>query len=222
MIISLFYKEWIKTRKVLLLSIAAFAVFIIYIFINVEQMFRIGGATQVWTDTILKDISILSKIQWLPLLFGILLSLSQFVPEMTNKRLKLTLHLPMPENKIMFIMQSYGLLCLLTLYVFVYVAIIFGMNIYYPSEIILSTIKSSLPWFLSGFAGYLFVTWICIEPVWRQRIFNSLISVYVLTFFMITARPGAFIPFIPYLIVAILAIYSFSFYSMYRFKDGAQ
>jgi hypothetical protein len=222
MIASIFYKEWIKTRKILLLSLAVFAALIIYTFINIEQMFRISGATQVWTDTILKDVSVLAKIQWLPLILSILFGVSQFVPEMSNKRLKLTLHLPMPENKIMFSMLAFGLSSLLILYVITYIAIYGGMSIYYPLEIVLSMVKASLPWFMAGLAGYLFVAWICIEPVWRQRVFNTLIAAYALTFFMISAKSGAYMPFIPYLFGTIIIAYFFSFYSMYRFKDGAQ
>lgn len=222
MIFSLFYKEWIKTRKVFLLAFLVFGAFIIYTYINIRQMFRVGGAIQVWTDIILKDTSMLDKMEWLPLIFSILFALSQFVPEMTNKRLKLTLHLPMPESKIVFAMLAYGLSCLLALYIIVYIAIVGGMGIYYPSEIVWSIFEMSLPWFLAGLAGYLFVAWICIEPVWKQRVFNSLIAVYALTFFMIKAKSGALVPFTPYLVALILVICFFPFYSMFRFKDGAQ
>lgn len=222
MITSLFYKEWIKTRKVLLLSVVVFAAFIVYTFINVEQMFRIGGATEVWADTILKDLSVLSKMQWLPLVLSIIFGLSQFAPEMSNKRLKLTLHLPIPENKIMFSMLAFGLTSLLAIYAIVYIVIMGGLSLYYPVEILLSMFKTSLPWFLAGLIAYLFVAWICLEPVWKQRVFNSLISIYAITFFMITAKSGALVPFMPYLIIAILVVYLFSFYSMCRFKEGAQ
>lgn len=222
MITSLFYKEWIKTRKVLLLSVVVFAAFIVYTFINVEQMFRIGGATEVWADTILKDLSVLSKMQWLPLVLSIIFGLSQFAPEMSNKRLKLTLHLPIPENKIMFSMLAFGLTSLLAIYVVVYIVIMGGLSLYYPAEILLSMFKASLPWFLAGLIAYLFVAWVCLEPVWKQRVFNSLIAIYAITFFMITAKSGALVPFMPYLIVTILVVYLFSFYSMCRFKEGAQ
>ncbi|MDR1624561.1 MAG: hypothetical protein LBS04_06280 [Tannerellaceae bacterium] len=222
MITSIFYKEWIKTRRILLLSLVVFAALITYIFINVEQMFRINGATQVWTETILKDISVLTRIQWLPLILSVLFGVSQFVPEMSNKRLKLTLHLPMPENKIMFSMLAFGLSGLLILYAITYMAILGGLNIYYPPEIVWSMVEASLPWFLAGLAGYLFVAWICIEPVWRHRVFNTLIAAYALTFFMISAKSGAYMPFIPYLLAIIIVAHFFSFYSMYRFKDGSQ
>lgn len=185
-------------------------------------MFRIGGATEVWADTILKDLSVLSKMQWLPLVLSIIFGLSQFAPEMSNKRLKLTLHLPIPENKIMFSMLAFGLTSLLAIYVVVYIVIMGGLSLYYPAEILLSMFKASLPWFLAGLIAYLFVAWVCLEPVWKQRVFNSLIAIYAITFFMITAKSGALVPFMPYLIVTILVVYLFSFYSMCRFKEGAQ
>lgn len=222
MSISLFYKEWIKTRKVLLLTAIVFACFIIYTFINVGQMFRIGGAVQVWADVMLKDVSLLPRMEWLPLIFSVLFGLTQFVPEMTSKRLKLTLHLPMPEGKIICTMLMYGLVSLLLLYILIYAVLIIGMGIYYPAEIVISMCKASAPWFLAGIAGYLFIAWICFEPVWRQRVLNALIAVYALTFFMINSKSGAYMPFIPYLVVLIIIAYIFPFYSMYRFKEGAQ
>lgn len=222
MINSIFYKEWIKTRRVLFLAIIVFACFIIYTFINVGQIFRVSGAVAVWTDTMLKDISLLPKMEWLPLIFSILFGASQFVPEMVNKRLKLTLHLPLPENKIMYAMLFYGIICLLLLYAAIYAVLIIGMGMYYPAEIVLSMFKLSLPWFLAGLIGYLFVAWICLEPVWRQRIFNSLIAICAINFFMIAAKSGAYVTFIPYLVVLIIVAYTFPFYSMSRFKEGAQ
>lgn len=91
---ALFYKEWVKTRRIIILIGAIFAGIIIYSFINTGQTFRIGGSVQAWADIILKEAPVFpSIIQWLPLLTALLLAFAQFVPEMTNKRLKLSLAL---------------------------------------------------------------------------------------------------------------------------------
>jgi len=222
MISSLFYKEWIKTRRVLLLVILVFACFIIYTFINTGQIFRVSGAVQAWTDTLLKDLSLWSKLEWLPLFAGIVLGLAQYVPELTNKRLKLTLHLPLSEHKIIFVMLAYGLLCLLVLFAVVYGVMVIGSGMYYASEIVYAQFLASLPWFLAGLTGYVFVAWICLEPVWKYRIIYALIAVISISFFMMGGKSGAYIPFIPYLIILLVVACTFPFYSMYRFKDGAQ
>lgn len=222
MLQALFYKEWCKTKRIVLLLIIIFAGVLGYTFINIEQMFRISGATTVWTNTILKEVSILPQvITWIPLLAALLLAFAQFVPEMTDKRLKLTLHLPLPENKIMTTTLLYGICILFALYLITYILLLGGASLYYPSEIIIATIWESFPWFLAGFMGYLLAAWITLEPTWRQRISNTFIAVCALSAFFIEAKFGAYSTFIPYLILVTIVSFSFPFYSTARFKDGA-
>lgn len=222
MLQALFYKEWIKTRKVIFVAIILFACFITYSFINIEQLFRINGAVQTWVNIILKDITLLSGLEYLPILFGILLALAQYVPEMTNKRLKLTLHLPLSETKTIFSMLMYGFVTLIILFVITYNILISGMSFYLPREIILASVWTSLPWFFAGIIGYFLSAWICIEPVWRQRIFNTIIGICLLSFFFIDSKSGAYASFLPYMIICLILVFFYPFYSMSRFKDGIQ
>lgn len=222
MLQALFYKEWIKTRKVILVATILFACFITYSFINIEQLFRINGAVQTWVNIILKDITLLSGLEYLPILFGILLALAQYVPEMTNKRLKLTLHLPLSETKTIFSMLLYGFVTLIILFVITYGILISGMNCYLPREIIMASVWTSLPWFFAGIIGYFLSAWICIEPVWRQRIFNTIIGICLLSFFFIDSKSGAYASFLPYMVICLILVFFYPFYSMSRFKDGIQ
>lgn len=223
MLQSIFYKEWTKTKRAILLLVAVFAAIIVYAFINNSQVLRLEGAVVVWSSIITKDMPLLpSFIIWLPLLAGLLVGFAQYTPEMANKRLKLTLHLPIPENKILAAMLIYGVGVLSVMFLFVYLVLIIGMSLYYPSEVVCAMIWSSLPWFLGGLIGYLFVAWICIEPVWKQRIFNSLIAIAFLSFFYMSGKSGAYATFVPYLVVLMVLAFSFPFFSTARFKDGAQ
>lgn len=220
---ALFYKEWTKTKRIITLLVVVFSAFVIYSFINTGQWFRVGGAVEVWSNVILKDIFILpSWFDKLPLLSGLLLGFSQFVPEMTDKRLKLTLHLPLPETKIVTFMLGYGVLILATLFLTTFIVLQVGLSAYYPSEALTAMTLKSIPWLLAGLTSYLFAAWICLEPVWRQRVFNALIALCLLVLFLIEGRSGAFIPFLPWLIALALVSFSFPFYSALRFKEGAQ
>lgn len=220
---ALFYKEWNKTKRIVFLIIAIFVGVIAYTFINAGQLFRVGGATDAWSMVIFKDMSVLPSIfTWIPVLTSLLLAFNQFVPEMTDKRLKLTLHLPMPETRTMTTMLLYGIFVLLGLYIASYVALIVGLSAYYPQEVICNMILKSLPWFLGGLTAYLLTSWICLEPTWRQRIYNGAISLCILSFFFIDSKSGAYTPIIPYLVIfGLIACFSFPFYSTARFKDGA-
>jgi len=220
---ALFYKEWVKTRRIIILIGAIFAGIIIYSFINTGQTFRIGGSVQAWADIILKDAPVFpSIIQWLPLLTALLLAFAQFVPEMTNKRLKLSLHLPMPETKIISTMLCYGLVILVIIYLITYIILITGLSFYYPQEIRILAFWKSLPWFIAGLTGYLLATWICLEPVWSQRIYNAFISICILALFFIRAQSGAYLPLLYVLAIIVIIGFGLPFYSATRFKEGKQ
>lgn len=223
MIQALLFKEWIKTRRVVTLIGIIFIALIIYTLINTGQQFRVGGAVQTWSTVILKDMPILPGFaQWIPILAGLLLGIAQFAPEMQDKRLKLTLHLPLTETKIMTALLSFGIGILLFTFLLSYLILSFSFSFYYPKEIIEAMIRSSLPYLFAGIFGYLFASWISLEPVWRQRIVYTLASVGFLSFLFIRSLSGAYTPFIPYLVVLLFLCFFFPFYSMYRFKDGAQ
>lgn len=220
---ALFYKEWIKTRRIVLLAGIAFAGVIAYCFINTGQVFRVEGPIQAWGNIILKDMNVLPPFtQWLPILVAVAVALTQYIPEMVNKRLKLTLHLPLPETRIVSIMLGYGIVVLLSAYIVAYLILIAGLWLYYPGEIIAATVWKSLPWLLAGLAGYALSAWICMEPVWRQRILNAFVSVCILSLFFIGASPGAYAPLMPALVLLVAISYGFPFYSAARFKEGKQ
>ncbi|MDR1883386.1 MAG: hypothetical protein LBR26_11495 [Prevotella sp.] len=223
MIQALLFKEWIKTRRAVTLIGVIFVAMIFYALINTGQLFRVGGAVQTWSNIILKDMPVLPGFaQWLPVLSGLLLGISQFVPEMSDKRLKLTLHLPLTETKILTVLLLFGLSVLLFIFLSSYLLLSFFFSFYYPAEIIEAMIWNSLPHFFAGVFGYLFASWISMEPVWRQRTGYALASVGFFTFLFIRSVSGAYAPFIPYLAVLLILCFFFPFHSMYRFKDGAQ
>ncbi|NDV68499.1 hypothetical protein [Dysgonomonas sp. 25] len=223
MLNALFYKEWIKTRRIIFLLGVVLASLLIYTFIHTGQLFRVGGAVQVWVNIITKDFPLLPEfVRWFPLMAGLLLGLVQFIPEMTDKRLKLTLHLPLPETKILSSMLLYGMLILLAVLVVFYAVLYIGLSCYYPSEILAATTWQMLPWLIGGLLSYFFAAWVCLEPVWRQRVLNALIAIAGLSMYYMSAKSGGYIYFVPCLLLVLVAGFSFPFYSAARFKDGAQ
>ena len=219
---SLFYKEWIKTRKIVGLLVVVFAGLISYIFIDILQQLRTAGAVNFVEAVVQKDIFLLPLMKYLPVLAGILLAISQYTPEMQNKRLKLTLHLPLSESSIISAMVGYGLIVMSTVLIVSFAILLIGLRILFPIEIVCANLLSALPWFLAGLAGYLLAAWVCLEPVWKYRVFNSIPGIGILSFFFISAKSGGFITFLPELAIIIVVSFSFGYYSVARFKEGAQ
>ncbi|MDL2222793.1 hypothetical protein LJB98_01680 [Bacteroidales bacterium OttesenSCG-928-M11] len=220
---SLFYKEWIKTKRAIYLFAVLLVVIIAYTYINTSQQFRIDGAIQVWSNVILKDMSLVPDIvMWFPLLAGVLLGVVQYIPEMVNKRFKLTLHLPLPERNIVVSMLVYGLMILVATFVVYYAGLYSLLSIYYTGEIIEAFSLKVLPWLLGGITAYLFTTWICLEPTWKQRICNTLGAISGLSLFYIGAKSGAYSPLLVVLFAILIISLLFPLYSTSRFKEGVQ
>ncbi|MDR1680438.1 MAG: hypothetical protein LBS12_01450 [Prevotellaceae bacterium] len=217
---QLFFKEWIKSRWALLVTLLAFVGIITYTFIGMSTELRVLGAGTVWESIVMKGIIYFDSLKYLFLLAGVLLAVVQYTPEMINKRLKLTLHLPLPERRIVLSMLLYGLLALAVLFLLVYGAVRIGVGRYYPVEITQWNLAAILPWLWGGIAAYLLTAWITIEPAWKQRLCNGLVALCLLRLFYFDELPGAYAPLLPFLITLIVLSVSFSFYSIIRFKEG--
>ncbi len=223
MVKAIFYKEWIKTRRSVWLAAAVMAGCTAYAFVESGQECRLSGAVQVWYGAIVKDAPLLPAVmQWVPAFVGVLLSLSQFVPEMTDRRLKLTLHLPAGEDALLASLLAYGAVVLVLLYALTCAVLAVGFSAVYPPEIVGNMVLDSLPWFLAGICAYLLTAWICMEPVWRFRIAYGLVGACLCAFFFVDGPAGACLPAIPYLTLFTLLCFFFPFHSAGRFKEGAR
>ena len=144
-------------------------------------------------------------------------------PEVTQKRLKLTLHLPFPQFRLVAMMLATGLLELLIIYLLqMGVILVYDATIFH-ADLVGRVFLTMLPWYLAGFIGYLFVTSVCLEGTWYMRVLLSLVGVAVLLVMFL--QPNAMATY-NYMLIAIIIfigiITIFSFGSIARFKEGHQ
>lgn len=158
----------------------------------------------------------------LPLIAGVLMAIVQFVPEMQRKCLKLTLHLPYPELKMTGNMLFCGLVLLLVCFASNFLLMEVYLSGVLAHELKNHILLTALTWYLAGISGYLLIAWICLEPAWKRRIINLIITVLLLRIFFLSPTPEAYNKFLPYLLVYTLLTASFSWLSIVRFKAGKQ
>ena len=116
MLQAIFYKEWIKLRWYFLLAVLVTSGVAGYCLLRMDRAIELKGAAHIWEVMVLKDAVFIDYMQFVPLLAGILAALVQFMPEMQRKCLKLTLHLPCPQQRMVFSMPvSYTHLTLPTI-----------------------------------------------------------------------------------------------------------
>jgi hypothetical protein len=219
---SIIYKEWIKTRSAIVIIVVVFLGVGIYSFLKLNESIRLSGMVNLWETVVQKDLVLFSYFEYLPLVAGIFLAITQYIPELQSKRLKLTLHLPLKENNILLMMLVYGVAVIVALLLVTLPLLLLGLSLHFPREIVYAAFQRLIPWFLAGPTTYMITSWICLEPQWKQRMMNVVPGLLFLSLFLISAKSGAYAPFDPFLIVALIVSFFFPFYSTARFKEGVQ
>ena len=190
--------------------------------LRINRVASMKGVEHVWEVMLSRDTVFVDLLEFIPLLVGILLALVQFVPEMHHKCLKLTLHLPYPQLRMINLMLLYGLVVLLICFAANYLLMTVYMQGVLAPELYSRILLTALPWYLAGFAAYLLISWICLEPTWKRRVLNLVISVLLLRIFFLAPAPEAYNAFLPWLAIYTLLTASLSWLSIARFKAGEQ
>lgn len=170
MIKAVLFKEWLKMKWAFWGLLTLWLVVVLYVYIDIVHQLKFYEASVIWYNIVTMGLSYYSIIFYLPALSGLILGISQFVPEITEKRLKLTLHLPIKENKILFSMISIGGLMLFVMYLVSLLGLIFVSSIFYASQITVSMLISIAPWYFAGIVVYFASAMIILEPIWLRKI----------------------------------------------------
>lgn len=220
---ALIFKEWLKTRRVFIVSLIAALLVALYVILSMNSLIAANGVCALWLAMIIKDASFVDAVKYLPLIIGIAMGVAQMAPEMSHKRLKLTLHLPYPQMRLVAIMLAAGLAQLIIIYIVQAAAIAtYDATILTPG-LVGRVMLTMLPWYLAGLCAYLFVSAICLEGTWYTRIILALIGIAVMMImFLQSGTMAAYNNMIITIIVLIVILTVLSFGSIVRFKEGLQ
>ena len=222
MLKAIFFKEWIKTRWYLLLALLVTLGFSGYGMLRIDRVVTLKGVGHVWEVMLSRDTIFIDLLKYIPLLAGLLLAVVQFVPEMHRKCLKLTLHLPYSQQKMVVAMLFYGLVALLVCFGLNFLLMGVYLNGILAAELQRHILLTAVPWFVAGLAAYFLVAWVCLEPTWKRRVLNLLVSLLLLRIFFLSDTPEAYNSFVPLLVVFTLLTATLSWLSVCRFKIGKQ
>ena len=222
MIQAIFYKEWIKLHRYVLLALAVTSAMTGYCMLRIDRAMELNGAAHIWEVMVMKDAIFINSLEYVPLIAGILAALVQFMPEMQRKCLKLTLHLPCPQKKMLFTMSGTGALLLLLCFAANFALMLGYLGSVLPRELVCNILSAAAPWYLAGLAAYLLTSWICLEPTWKMRIFNILVAALIIRVYFLGSAPKAYNGFLPWLTLYTLALSLLSWISVVRFKAGRQ
>ncbi len=217
---SIIYKEWLKTRWFLLGFTFLGILGIGYLFLTVRHDFTFSGGKNSWYSILFMGHQFFSPLKYLPLTGGLVIAMAQYFPETVNKRIKLTFHLPLRENKALLMMHAFGAGSLLLSF-----SIISGLFtgfslVYFPIQMLADSVTSIFPWFLAGFTVYFLVALVVLEPDWKFRFYYSLAGVFFLSIHLNSADTAAYGPANSGLFVLTVFLSIALLFSAYRFRKG--
>ncbi|HBL76899.1 MAG: hypothetical protein A2W90_00965 [Bacteroidetes bacterium GWF2_42_66] len=217
---SVIYKEWLKVRW-FLIGFTALGIFGVgYIFLKVQHDFAFMEAKNYWYNSLFKGLQYFGYLKFLPLAGALAIGVAQYFPETINKRIKLTFHLPLKENKVLMMMHTFGTCSLLAAYLLIF-AVFFGFSkIFFASEMVNGAVISVFPWFLAGLTSYFIIALVVLEPIWKYRIFYSLIGGFFVTIYLKSAVTAGYGPANPILFVLTACLSIALIFSAYRFRKG--
>lgn len=219
---AIIFKEWIKTRMVFFIALVLALATAGYAMLMVNRLIELKGVEHLWLIMLLKDNTFIDIIKYVPVAVGIAVGVAQMAPEMSQKRLKLTLHLPYPQGRLLALMLATGASELLIIFVLQTAVVAMRYSFLLPAELVWRVMLTSLPWYLAGFAAYFFVTSICLEGTWRRRIIIGLLGVAALMIFFLQPTPEAYNGMSLLLVIVVILLSILSFGSVIRFKEGRQ
>lgn len=217
---SVFYKEWLKIRWFILLYALVGFVVIVYIYLKLKHSFMFLGAKNVWGAILFQSIVYFKVFRFIPLIGGTIIAFTQYLPEVLNKRIKLSFHLPLNENKILLLMQVFGALSLFIS--FLVFLILFGIiGLYFlPEQIVLDSLITIFPWILAGFSSYFIVSFLVLEPMWIYRFIYFLNGAFFISIHFASIITVSYKPIILSLTLMSILLSSALLFSGYRFRKG--
>jgi len=220
---ALIFKEWLKTRRIFGMAMVISVLVAIYAVMQMRTFAETRGMAALWLTMLQKDVSFAGVITYIPLFIGLALGTAQMVPEMSHKRLKLTLHLPLPTARVIMVMLGVGVIQLTAVYL-VQAAVIAAYDaVILPPELVGRVLLTMLPWYLSGIMAYLSVSAICLEGTWAMRVTLALLGVAIIL--LMYLRPEAMAAynamyFTIAIFISVMTVLAFG--SVSRFKEGLQ
>ncbi len=220
MLKSMIYKEWLKIRWFLIGATAVGLLVVGYAFMDIQRSITFNGANNLWYYILFQNYQFFLILKYVPLLIGIGIGVAQYFPETVSKRIKLTFHLPIRENKALLMMLATGLSGLLISFLLQFITFLIFNNSFFASEMTCSALLTILPWYLAGIAAYFLVALIVLEPIWKFRIFYALSTSAFIPLYLKSGLAGAYAPIVPKLALITILISVTMLFSAYRFRKG--
>ncbi|QLA16112.1 hypothetical protein [Desulfolutivibrio sulfoxidireducens] len=191
MIGALVWKEWLKVRGAYLLLWVLHLAAGTCAVVALRSLFAGAHPEMVWYQAAILGNTPFDIFRHLPWAGGLLLAGAQHLPEIRDKRLRLTLHLPVPLGTVILCGLGVGAGLGLSLAAFDLGLVVVASLGRFPLELAMTQALALLPLEAAGMATYLGATCALFEPTTPGRIHLLLLTALSVAVFLVPAAPGA-------------------------------
>ena len=89
-------------------------------------------------------------------------------------------------------------------------------------ELVGRILRTAAVWYLAGFAAYIWIAAVCLEPTWGMRVALLLLLAGLVHLLTLSSVPEAYNGILPWLCLYVLCGQLLIFHSVARFKEGLQ
>ncbi len=178
---SVFLKEWLKIRWIWLATLLLNLGVLGYLLIHIRHQFQIEHSEMIWYWAFELRRLLYTPVKYLPALSGALIAAAQFTPEMVNGRFRLSLHLPLRGDLLVWSWVGFGTLMGGLLVLLDATGLYLIVAGWFPQEAAVSAVLTALPWFLGGWVAYFGITLVLLEPQPLRRLVYLGLSTAFLT-----------------------------------------
>ena len=215
---AVLYKEIVKMRIAWSVLFFFNAAFMGWLFVGVRQLFRLDHPEVVWYRVLHLGQAHYTAFRYVPLGVGVVFACLQFLPEMRDERMRLSLHLPASTNGVVLTHLAAGLAVLGVIYLFDVAALVCMTLHYFPDDVLATTLLTVAPWLLAGVIGYLGTTLALLEPGLKPRVFILAVTAGLASPMLAKVMPGAFAGALPIVACAVPLLLLASLLPAYHFR----
>ncbi|MDO5484655.1 MAG: hypothetical protein Q4F27_07065 [Desulfovibrionaceae bacterium] len=194
---AFFFKEFVKTGVCMAVLTLSSAAFMTWQWLNVRRLFMLDHPEIVWYRVMDLGQVPYAALAFLPIACAFVFCCCQFLPEMRDERLRISLHLPCGMVVLVLAHLLFGLCFLSLLFLGDALLLMLILGTCFPEEAVSTALLTSLPWFLAGLIAYLCVAYAILEPQRRAKLMGLLLGLGLCVPLLGKAAPGSLVPALP-------------------------
>ncbi|PIE68779.1 MAG: hypothetical protein CSA21_05800 [Deltaproteobacteria bacterium] len=176
-------KEWLKLRRAWWIGLSLNLIGLIYLFFHLNHLFTLEHAETIWYRAFVIATPHYGSMKYLMVFTGLLLAAAQFVPEMLGHRFRLSLHLPVPPDRIVLLAVFMGLGTVVALIGVDALGLGLILSRFYPWEAVISGLWTAFPWLFAGVTVYLGTALVLLEPGFTRKLVCCVLALGVTSLF---------------------------------------